>query len=164
MPTRVMAVGVFDLLHPGHVHYLTEAKKLGDELVVVVATDATVRERKGPPIFDQATRARLVEALKPVDRVVVGHEGDHYKTVEEVRPDVIALGYDQHHQERAIKAELADRGLDRIEVRRMPAFEGEIASSRQVVERILEVGGEKLRRVDAGDDGDDGEASDGGAE
>lgn len=147
MPTRVMAVGVFDILHLGHVHYLTEARELGDELVVVVATDATVLERKGEPIFDEDARRRMVAALKPVDEAVIGHEDDHYETVAQIEPDVIALGYDQHHQEKKIRAELDRRGLDGIEVTRVSAFEADdptLTSSRRIVERILEIGPDKL--------------------
>jgi FAD synthetase len=108
---RVMATGVFDLLHPGHLHFLESAKKLGDELVVVVATDAMVRRRKHEPVTPQEMRRKMVAALKPVDRAIVGHEDDIYKTVEDVRPDIIALGYDQNFREDEILKQLAKRGL-----------------------------------------------------
>jgi FAD synthetase len=108
---RVMATGVFDLLHPGHLHFLESAKRLGDELVVVVATDVTVRKRKHEPVTPQEMRREMVAALKPVDRAIVGHEDDIYKTVEEVRPDIIALGYDQSFREEEIQRELVKRGL-----------------------------------------------------
>ena len=71
---RVMASGVFDILHPGHVMFLREAKKLGDELVVVVARDSTVMKFKHKPIMPENVRRFLVESLKPVDRAVLGHE------------------------------------------------------------------------------------------
>jgi len=70
--TRVMASGVFDILHTGHVHYLSEAKSLGDELIVVVATDNTVRRRKHQPITPEKMRLELVNSLKPVDQAVLG--------------------------------------------------------------------------------------------
>ncbi|HEX9708845.1 MAG TPA: adenylyltransferase/cytidyltransferase family protein [Candidatus Thermoplasmatota archaeon] len=116
---RVMATGVFDLLHPGHLHFLRSAKELGDELVVVVATDVMVRRRKHEPVTPQEMRRELVEGLKPVDRAVVGREDDIYKTVEEVRPDIIALGYDQSFREEDIRAELERRGLGHIRVVRL---------------------------------------------
>ena len=109
---RVMATGVFDLLHPGHLHFLESAKKLGDELVVVVATDAMVRRRKHEPVTPQEMRRRMVGALKIVDRAIVGREDDIYKTVEEVRPDIIALGYDQSFREEDVQKELRKRGLE----------------------------------------------------
>ena len=132
-----MAVGVFDLVHLGHVHYLTEARKLGDELVVVVATDAMVQRRKHEPINPQDVRLALVAALKPVDHAVVGHEDDQLKSVEDVRPDVIALGHDDYHRVEELKAELATRGFGNVRVERMPPFEQDLAGTRRIVRRIL---------------------------
>ena len=70
---RVMAVGVFDLLHAGHLHYLEQAKSLGDELVVVVAHDDTVRTQKHEPVTSQDLRCRMVNGLKPVDKAIIGN-------------------------------------------------------------------------------------------
>ena len=70
---RVMAVGVFDLLHAGHLHYLEQAKSLGTELVVVVAHDDTVRSQKHEPVTSQELRCRMVKGLKPVDEAIVGN-------------------------------------------------------------------------------------------
>lgn len=138
---RVMAVGVFDLLHLGHVYYLTEARKLGDELVVVVATDAMVAKRKHDPILPQDMRAALVAALKPVDLAVVGHADDQYKSVEDLRPDVIALGWDDYHRADEIRAELATRGLGHVEIARLPKFDREhdLAGTRRIVQRIRDM-------------------------
>src|SRR5687768_15308798 len=117
---RVMAAGVFDLLHLGHIHYLTEARKFGDELVVVVATDVMVAKRKHQPIIPQEQRLALVAALKPVDLAILGSPIDQYVTVAAVKPDVIALGYDDYHKADEIKAELTKRGMGEIEVARCP--------------------------------------------
>lgn len=137
---RVMAAGVFDLLHLGHVHYLTEAKKLGDELVVVVATDVMVAKRKHQPIVPQEQRLALVAALKPVDVAMLGSAQDQYQTVLAVQPDVIALGYDDYHKADEIRAELAKRGLDHVEVARMPRFDvHDLNGTRKIVKRILEL-------------------------
>ena len=73
---KVMATGTFDLLHMGHIYYLKEAKKLGDTLVVVVATDATVRKLKHDPITPQDIRLNLIKELKVVDEAYLGHEKD----------------------------------------------------------------------------------------
>ena len=105
--TRVMATGVFDILHTGHLHYLAEAKRLGDELIVVVATDATVRKRKHEPITPERMRVELVGALKPVDKAVLGKEGDMFDIVAELHPDVIALGYDQQFDEEQLEKDLS---------------------------------------------------------
>lgn len=133
-----MAVGVFDLLHLGHVHYLNEAKKLGDELVVVVARDSTARKFKHQPITREEMRRELVEALKPVDKAVLGHEGGIYDILGEVRPDFIALGYDQKHDEAKILAECKARGLDGTKVVRMPKFEGDLDGTRKIVRRVAD--------------------------
>ena len=137
---RVMAAGVFDLLHLGHVHYLTEAKKMGDELVVVVATDVMVAKRKHQPIVPQEQRLALVAALKPVDHAILGSPQDQYVTVAAVQPDVIALGYDDYHVAADLKAELAKRGLGQIEIARCPKFdENDLNGTRKIVKRILEM-------------------------
>jgi len=133
---RVMAVGVFDLLHLGHVHYLTEAKKLGDELVVVVARDSTARKVKHQPITREEMRRELVGALKPVDKAILGHEGSIYEVLSEIKPDIIAIGYDQKYDEAQILAECKARGLDNTRVVRMPKFEGDIDGTRKIVRRV----------------------------
>ena len=137
---RVMAAGVFDLLHLGHVHYLTEAKKFGDELVVVVATDVMVAKRKHQPIVPQEQRLALVAALKPVDAAILGSPIDQYATVAAVQPDVIALGYDDYHKADEIRAELSKRGMGHVEVARMPKFDvHDLNGTRKIVKRILEL-------------------------
>ncbi len=97
-----MAQGTFDILHPGHIHYLKESKALGDELVVVIARDSRAGEKKDL-YFSEDERREMVEALEAVDRAVLGSEGDIYSTVREVDPDVITLGYDQEHDEEEVK-------------------------------------------------------------
>ena len=133
-----MATGVFDLLHPGHVSFLREARRLGDELVVVVARDSTAKRFKHAPITPEANRLEMVAALKPVDRAVLGHEGDIYEILGEIRPDVIALGYDQVHNEEKIREECKRRGLPRTKVVRLPKFEGDLDGTRKIVQRVAE--------------------------
>ena len=99
----VLAGGVFDIIHPGHIYTLNEAKKLGDVLVVVVATDNTaVKMKKRTPLHAQEQRQELVNSLSMVDLCMIGQEDDIFKTVNRVRPEIIALGYDQVHQEKFI--------------------------------------------------------------
>jgi len=99
----VLAGGVFDIIHPGHIHTLRGAKTLGNVLVVVVATDTTAQKMKNRiPLHNMELRRELVRSLSMVDHAMVGHEGDIFKTVQFVRPDIIALGYDQIHQEKFI--------------------------------------------------------------
>jgi len=99
----VLAGGVFDIIHPGHIYTLNEAKALGDVLVVVVATDSTsVKMKKRNPLHTQKQRQELVNSLSMVDLCLIGQEDDIFKTVNHVRPQIIALGYDQVHQEKFI--------------------------------------------------------------
>jgi glycerol-3-phosphate cytidylyltransferase/FAD synthetase len=99
----VLAGGVFDIIHPGHISTLNAAKALGDVLVVVVATDNTaVKMKKRNPLHSQEQRQELVKSLKVVDLCLIGQEKDIFKTVNLVKPQIIALGYDQVHQEKFI--------------------------------------------------------------
>ena len=106
----VLAGGVFDIIHPGHIHTLNAAKALGDVLVVAIATDKTAEKmKKRPPLHNQELRRELVSCLTMVDRAIIGHENDIFETVKEIKPDIIVLGYDQVHQEKFI-----DDGCERI--------------------------------------------------
>jgi len=99
----VLAGGVFDIIHPGHIHTLNDAKKLGDVLVVVIATDKTaIKMKKRKPLHNAKLRQELVSSLTMVDLCVIGDEEDIFKTVDLVKPQIIALGYDQTHQEKFI--------------------------------------------------------------
>lgn len=134
---RVMATGVFDLIHLGHVYFLQEAKRLGDELVVVVATDKTAKKLKHVPITPQDMRLKLVEELKPVDKAVLGYEGDRYKIVKELKPDIIALGYDQKHDEEQIKNDLKKMGMD-IKVVRLKPLEYDLDGTRKIIRKVID--------------------------
>ena len=104
-PTKkiVLAGGVFDIIHPGHIHTLNAAKALGGVLIVAVATDKTAKKmKKRSPLHNQELRRELVSCLSMVDKAIVGHEDDIFQTVKEVKPNIIVLGYDQIHQEKFI--------------------------------------------------------------
>jgi len=135
--TRVMASGVFDILHPGHLRYLQEAKDHGDELVVVVATDATVRRRKHEPITPENMRLELISALKMVDRAVLGSDGDMFGVVERIRPDIIALGYDQNFDEREIEETLRQRGMS-VKVVRLSKHGADLNGTRKIIGKIID--------------------------
>lgn len=130
---RVMASGVFDLLHIGHLYYLEEAKKYGDELIVVVACDETVRKKKHEPIMPAEERRKLVEALKPVDKAVIGYEDDFLRIVEEIKPDIIALGYDQHFE--GLEEKLKERGI-KAKIVRCGKYNGDLNKTRKIIEKI----------------------------
>lgn len=135
---RVMASGVFDILHTGHISYLEQAKAAGDELVVVVACDSTVRRRKHEPITPEAMRLRIVQSLKPVDLAVIGKDsGDFLDTLREVRPDVIMLGFDQTFDERELESDLETNGFD-IRVVRATECSDDLNGTRKIIKKIIE--------------------------
>ena len=126
----VLAGGVFDIIHPGHIHTLNSAKLLGDVLVVVVATDKTaVKMKKRTPLHNQIHRQNLVNSLSMVDLSLIGHEDDIFKTVEMVKPEIIALGYDQIHQEKFITDGCRKLNLN-VKVARLQSPNPEISSSK----------------------------------
>ena len=91
-----MVFGTFDIIHPGHIHMLKEAKEYGDFLIAVVARDDTVCTVKGrPPVNKEDIRLQNIVGLKIADKVRLGCLGDKYQAVAEEDPDIIALGYDQ---------------------------------------------------------------------
>ena len=125
----VLAGGVFDIIHPGHIHTLTAAKALGDVLVVAIATDKTAQKmKKMTPLHDQELRCELVSSLSMVDEAIVGHEEDIFETVKEIKPDIIALGYDQIHQEKFISDGCKRISLD-VEIVRLQSPIPKLSSS-----------------------------------
>ena len=125
----ILAGGVFDIIHPGHIHTLNAAKALGDVLVVAIATDKTAQKmKKRTPLHNQELRCELVSCLSMVDKAVIGHEDDIFKTVKAIEPNIIVLGYDQIHQEKFI-----DDGCKRInlnvEIVRLQSPVPELSSS-----------------------------------
>jgi len=135
---RVVAQGTFDILHPGHLHYLREAATHGDELHVIVARRENVTH-KPPPVIPDEQRCDMVGALDPVDEAHVGHPEDIFVPIERIRPAVIILGHDQHHDVAGIEAALADRGIDcaveRASARDAGAYE--LLSTGDIIDRIL---------------------------
>lgn len=126
----VLSGGVFDIIHPGHISTLNAAKALGDVLVVVVATDNTSEKmKKRKPLHSQEQRQELVNSLSMVDLCLVGQEADIFKTVNRVRPQIIALGYDQVHQEKFITDGCKRINLD-AKVARLQSPTPEISSSK----------------------------------
>ena len=138
---KVMAVGVFDLLHAGHLHYLEQAKSLGDYLTVVIAHDDTVRMRKHEPVTNHELRKRMVEGLKPVDEAIIGNspEVSIFEILPVVNPNIIALGYDQEHAEDSIRLKLQELGYDKITVTRVEGLSDDLDGTRKIIARILEL-------------------------
>lgn len=139
----VLASGVFDLLHLGHVRFLEEAKRTGGpnaELIVIIARDSTVEKRKGTrPVMPENQRCALVDSLKVVDCAILGFEGfDIGKVIEKIRPDVIAVGYDQEGMERTVR-DYAEKENLKIRIVRVGKFgEDELDSSSKIKQKIIE--------------------------
>ncbi len=110
---RVVFIGgTFEVIHPGHLYTIQQAKRLGDVLVVVVARDTTVRKSKNrEPLAPEEERVKVVGAIRQVDAAILGSETNIYDTLEMVRPDIVALGYDQSHKEEEIAQEAKSRGI-----------------------------------------------------
>ena len=138
---RVMAVGVFDLLHAGHLHYLEQAKSLGTELVVVVAHDDTVRSQKHEPVTSQELRCRMVKGLKPVDEAIVGNSPGTpiFDILNVVNPNVIALGYNQKHSIDSIRNGLDEHGFSDVELTRVEGLSDDLDGTRKIIARILDL-------------------------
>jgi cytidyltransferase-like protein len=138
----VLAGGVYDVVHVGHLAALSEAKGLGDVLVVVVATDTTVETLKGrKPVFPEEDRRSLVEGLKPVDVAILGYEDVGFgfeQVLAEVKPDIVAFGYDQEKLEQIV-TEIIQRHNLKITIMRLSRFERErYLSSSSLRQRLSE--------------------------
>ena len=109
---KVMCAGTFDIIHPGHLYFLSEAKKYGDRLIVVVARDETSEKMKGKkPAHNEKIRLEQVRGLEIVNEAVLGNKGNIFQIVEEIKPDVICLGYDQKVLKQDLEDELKKRNI-----------------------------------------------------
>jgi cytidyltransferase-like protein len=132
----VLVGGVYDILHLGHLAALAEAKTYGDVLVVVVATDITVETLKGRrPVFPEEDRRALVQSLKPVDAALLGYEDvgvGYEQVIDDVKPNIIALGYDQDSVARTV-TELVEKRRLNVRVVRLSKFDKEKYLSSSVI-------------------------------
>lgn len=134
-----MATGTFDIIHPGHGYYLEESKRIGGKdsrLVVVVATDATVRSKKRIPVVDEKQRLEMVKMIKPVDEAYLGQEDDMFRIVEEIDPDVITIGSDQKYNIPELKEQLNKRGLKADVVKIQGYKKAPLDSTCKIIKRI----------------------------
>jgi FAD synthetase len=134
---------VFDLLHLGHVKFLEEAKKAGGkdaQLIVIIARDSTVERTKGKkPIMPEKERCLLVESLRVVDKAVLGYENlDIGEVIEDIKPDVIALGYDQDGMMKKV-TDYVNRNKLNVKVVRIGKFgENGLDSSSKIKQEIID--------------------------
>lgn len=142
----VLAAGVFDLLHYGHIRYLEEAKKAGGEdarLIVIVARDETVRRLKGhSPVIPEDQRRAVIEALKVVDEALLGHENmDLIRVIEQVKPDIVVMGHDQQSIKSQVEKVNQVLNAD-IEIVQIKQFgEDDLNSTSKIKRRIVEGAG-----------------------
>ena len=151
MTRRVVAQGTFDIIHPGHIHYLSEAAAMGEELHVIVARRENVTHKQ-PPVLPDRQRRDVIDALEVVSEAHLGHTEDIFVPIERIDPDVIVLGHDQHHDADAIRDALAGRGIDCAVERasgREPRYEDELLSTGRIVDRILALRASEADDVDA---------------
>lgn len=124
---KVLAGGRFNIIHPGHIYFLQKAKALGDSLVVVIASDKTVKDAKKPLLFPAQERRAMVDVIKGVDKTVIGYdikgEAGYVKIIRDEKPDVIALGYDQKVDVKKLK-NLARQAGVRCTIIRIKNFRG----------------------------------------
>lgn len=135
--TRVVATGTFDILHPGHVLYLSEARKLGDELFVIVARDDTIKHKR-KPLLPEQQRLFMLRSLRCVDHAILGSTEDMFKPIREIDPDIIALGFNQHWDENELQRKLKEKGLKAKVVRIQRSDPSPYASSRHIRQKIRE--------------------------
>jgi len=134
--TRILATGTFDLLHPGHVYFLNKARALGDELYVLVARDSNINH-KPKPIVPEEQRLEMVSALGVVNFALLGSEKDMFEPLIQIRPDIVALGYDQHFEVNELESELKKRGFS-TKVVRIPFSKAcPLCSSGAIIKEIL---------------------------
>ena len=129
---KVLVFGTFDIFHPGHDFFLKKAKSYGNELYIVVSRDSTVKEVKSRlPVNTENKRVEVLNTLSYVNNVRLGYKGDKYKIIEEIRPDLICLGYDQNVFTQNLEEELLKRGL-KVKIIRIEAFKPEIYKSSNI--------------------------------
>lgn len=134
--TRVLATGTFDILHPGHILYLRKAKELGDELFVIVSRDSMV-QHKSKPILPEQQRLQVVKALEMVDHAELGSERDIFEPLTLIKPDIIALGFDQYFDENKLQEDLEKRHIP-SKVIRLPYHDsGTLSSTENIIRAII---------------------------
>lgn len=134
--TRILATGTFDLLHPGHIYFLTQARVLGDELFVIVARDSNVTH-KPKPIVPEEQRLEMVSALEIVDKALLGSEKDIFEPLKQIKPDIIALGYDQRFDAEILEKELIKRELPAKVIRVPFSKDCPLCSTGAIIKEIL---------------------------
>jgi rfaE bifunctional protein nucleotidyltransferase chain/domain len=127
---------VFDIIHRGHVEYLTEAKSLGDVLIVGVNSDSSVKMIKGDkrPVVSEENRAYVLANLKPVDYVIIFNEDTPYELIKTIIPDVLVKGADWS-EDKIIGSDIVKQNGG--EVKQIKFVENN--SSTNIIEKIIQL-------------------------
>ena len=143
---KVIAFGSFDILHPGHLLYLRKAKRFGGKLIVIVARDNSIKKLKGrKAALDENARLEIVKSLRIVDKALLGSsfrsEEGMYGIIERVKPDVIAVGYDQKLDIMRLKEWLRRKKM-RVRIVRISSYHKKYKSSgiRRKIARVSAAG------------------------
>jgi FAD synthetase len=137
---KVLIFGTFDIVHAGHIHMFHEAKEYGDKLIVAVARDCNVEKIKDETIIhNEKERKKFLENIKIIDKVLLGHKNKPYQIIKKIKPDVIALGYDQKMYVDNLVDAITDMGLEIQIVRLQPYHENRFKSSkfRKYIEKLV---------------------------
>lgn len=130
---KVLVFGTFDILHPGHIHFLKQAKRQGDYLIVSIARGEIAKKIKGRrPINTEQDRKRLLDSLKLVDKVVLGSRTDYLKHIVSLNPDIIVLGHDQMAFTHKLREKLAQKGL-KVRIVRAGPYKEKYYQSRKLM-------------------------------
>lgn len=133
---KVLVAGSFEIIHPGHIHYIREAWRRG-RVYVVVARDNSIRKfKKRDPIIPEEQRLRVVSEIRYVYKAILGDEEDYLKPVEEVKPDLILLGPDQWPSEEKLAIELKRRGVEASIERLSSRVDEELYSTSRIISEI----------------------------
>lgn len=128
----VMIFGCFDIIHPGHLFFFLEAKKYGDKLIAVVGRDKTIKNIKGKnSLYNEKERISMLSKIDVIDKVILGDKIDMYKVIEDHKPDVICLGYDQIEFIDRLEEELNKRNLS-TQIVRLDEYRSDIYKSSKI--------------------------------
>ena len=131
--TKVMVFGTFDIIHKGHIHMLKEAKEYGDILVVVLARNQTIKRiKRRDPLNNEMIRKLNIEKLNIADKVLFGDLKNRYKRIQEEKPDIIALGYDQ----KAFVDKLAENIDDNTQIVRLAPYNPHLYKTTKILEKM----------------------------
>ena len=137
MTIKVLVAGKFDVVHPGHLKFFEEAKKLGDHLTVIVARDKTIIKNTGvSPTYSENLRKEFLESLSIIDEAILGEEESELNILKKIKPDVLCLGYDQTISEERISKFLQEEKVS-IKVVRLAPFKEELFKSSKIKSAIM---------------------------